>query len=254
MHNARRFTEKIAQGQLCLGTCISTGDPSITEALAPDADFFWIDLEHTSITGDQLRQHFMGIKGSEAAAIVRVPTNDAVQIKTVLDIGADGIIVPMIGNADDVAEAVSACKYPPEGIRGFGPLRPTQYARIGAEDFIAEANKSILTICQIEQKSAVDNIDEILQVPGLSSLAFGPMDLSASLGHRGQPGHPAVLEAVQYVTAKAKEANVPVGVSIGSDAASLKKWRAMGMQWIAMGVEVTLMIDGFRAAAAAARS
>ena len=248
------FMKKLADAQLGLGTCVSLSDAGISEALAADVDFLWIDLEHTAISLESVRNHLMALKGSDAAALVRVPWNDPVRIKPVLDIGADGIIVPMIRTADDVARAVSACRYPPAGERGFGPLRPLDYGRLDAVEFCDESDENVIVVVQIEQAEAVENIDAILAVDGLSSIAFGPMDLSASLGHRGQPAHPDVLAAVGHVIERARSANIPTGVSIGSSPESVCAWSDLGVNWIAMGVDVTLMIQSFCDVAAKVRA
>ena len=242
MKNARKFTDKLRSGQICLGTAITLTDPSVSEALCPDMDFFWIDMEHSSLSLEGLKGHLMAIKGSDAAALVRVPWNDQVLIKPVLDSGADGVIVPMVQTGDDVARAVAACRYPPEGVRGFGPLRPLDYGRVDAQQFCTEANDSIVVIVQIEQISAVENIDEILAVPGLTSIAFGPQDLAASLGHRAQPRHPDVVKAMETVIKQARQANIPVGISVGNDPKLLCELADMGIQWLSMGVDVTLIV------------
>ena len=91
----------------------------------------------------------------------------------------------------------------------------------------------------------VENIDEILAVPGLTSLAFGPMDLSASLGHRGQPSHPDVQSAVRHVVERAGAAGIPTGVSIGSAPETVCQWADLGVDWVCYGVDVTLMIQTF---------
>ena len=109
-------------------------------------------------------------------------------------------------------------------------------------------------VVQIEQAEAVENIEEIVAVEGLTSLAFGPMDLSASLGHRGQPGHPAVEEAVKHVVEKARAAGVATGVSIGSNPESVAQWADYGLDWICYGVDVTLMIQCFNDVAAHVRN
>mgnify|MGYP001188104564 CR=1 FL=1 len=242
MNNARKFTDKLARGETCLGTAITLADPGICEALCPEYDFFWIDTEHTALSLEHLRGHFMAVKGSDAAALVRVPWNDPVLIKPVLDLGADGIIVPMVSTAEDVSRAVAACQYPPQGIRGFGPLRPLNYGRRDASQFCDEANESIIVVIQIEQVEAVENIEEILAVPGLTSIAFGPQDLAASFGYRTQPQHPEVLAAVKTVVEKAQQANIPVGISVGDDPDQLCQWADMGIQWLTMGTDATLLI------------
>ena len=242
MKNAVTFTNKLRSGTTCLGTAICLTDSTVSEALCPDMDFFWIDMEHTSMSLDNLKGHLMAIKGSDAAALVRVPWNDHVLIKPVLDLGADGVIVPMVQTADDVARAVAACRYPPEGVRGFGPMRPLDYGRLDAQQFCEEANKNVVVIVQIEQIIAVENINEILAVPGLTSVAFGPQDLAASLGLRTQPRHPDVIQAMQTVIDQAVKANIPVGVSVGNDPELLCALADMGIQWLSMGVDVTLMM------------
>ena len=246
MKNARTFTDKLRQGNLCLGTAITLSDPTVTEALSGECDFFWIDMEHTPLSLDALKCHLMAMKGSDTASLVRVPWNDPVLVKPVLDVGADGVIIPMVATGDDVARAVAACRYPPEGIRGFGPMRPLDYGRLDARQFCDDANENIITIAQIEQAEAVENIDEILAVPGLTSIAFGPQDLSASFGHRTQPRHPEVMRAIETVIAKARQANVLVGISVGDDAGLLCDLVDMGVQWLSMGADVTLMIRAAR--------
>ncbi|MCH8828775.1 MAG: 4-hydroxy-3-methylbut-2-en-1-yl diphosphate synthase [Planctomycetes bacterium] len=246
MKNARVFLQKLQSGRVCLGTAICLSDPTVVEALAPDVDLFWIDTEHAPISLESLKSHLMAIKGTEAAALVRVPWNDPVLMKPVLDLGADGIIVPMVRTAGDVAAAVAACRYPPEGIRGFGPLRPLDYGRLDAAQFCRDSNEQLIIIVQIEHIEAVRNIDEILAVPGLTSIAFGPQDLSASMGHRTQPRHPEVLRAMETVIESAQRAGIPVGISVGADPEELCQWVDMGIQWLSMGVDVTLMLQALR--------
>ncbi len=241
MNNAKTFTDKLKQGQICLGTGISLADPVVSEALSADFDFFWIDMEHSALSLANVRGHLMAMKGSQCAALVRVPWNDQVLIKPVLDIGADGIIVPMAQTAEDVAKAVAACQYPPDGVRGFGPLRPLEYGRRNVAEFCRESNESIITIVQIEQAAAVENIDEILAVPGLTSVAFGPNDLAASLGHRAETRHPNVIAAMQRVIERARAANIPVGISVGADPSFVCELVDMGIQWLSMGLDVMLM-------------
>ncbi len=244
MENARKFREKLQQGRLCLGTAISFSDPTITEALSSILDFVWIDMEHGPLTIETVQAHIMATKGSDTAPIVRVPWNDLVLIKPVLDAGAAGVIVPLVRTADDVRRAVAGCLYPPEGIRGFGPRRPSGYGRRGGPDFCRDANKTVIVIVQIEHVDAVRNLDEILAVPGLTSVVVGSNDLSASMGLTGQPRHPEVLAAIDTVIAKSRKTGVFVGISIGDDPEHLTGWFDKGMQWLAMGCDFSLLLRG----------
>src|SRR5207253_437060 len=157
-------------------------DPTVTEALAGALDFVWVDMEHNPLTLTAVQGHILAAKGTEATVLVRVAWNDPVLIKPVLDMGAAGVIVPLVRTAEDVRRAVAACLYPPEGIRGFGPRRPSNYGRLGGPEFCRDANARILPMVQVEHIQAVENIEAIVAVPGLASIALGPNDLAGSMG------------------------------------------------------------------------
>jgi len=184
----------------------------------------------------------MATKGSETTPLVRVPANDPVLIKPVLDIGAAGVIVPLVKTADDVRLAVAACRYPPEGIRGFGPRRPSNYGARGGPEFCQEANRTIIIIVQIEQREALENIDQILAVPGLTSIVIGPNDLAASLGYTGQPGHPENVKAIETVLAKSRVAGIPMGMAIGDDPETLVRWADKGVAWLSIAADFALLV------------
>jgi 2-dehydro-3-deoxyglucarate aldolase/4-hydroxy-2-oxoheptanedioate aldolase len=236
------FREKLQAGQVCVGTCITFADPTVTEALCDLLDFVWIDMEHNPLTLEAVQGHIMATKGTATTPIVRVPWNDPVLIKPVLDIGAGGIIVPLIRSADDARRAVAACKYPPEGIRGFGPRRPSKYGRVGGPDFIRSANETISVIVQIEHVDAVNNIDDILAVPGLTALVIGPNDLSGSLGHMGEPRHADVIRTIEQVIARANRAKVPVGMAGGGEPDELARWLDRGVSWLACGADFYFLV------------
>jgi 2-keto-3-deoxy-L-rhamnonate aldolase RhmA len=149
MENALKFREKMRNGQVCFGTGITFTDPTVTEALSGSLDFVWIDMEHSGLSLESVSNHILATKGTEAAPLVRVQWNDPVLIKPVLDIGAAGVIVPMIRTAEEAEKAVSACLYPPKGLRGFGPRRPSDYGRRFGPDFCRKANEAILVFAQL---------------------------------------------------------------------------------------------------------
>jgi 2-dehydro-3-deoxyglucarate aldolase/4-hydroxy-2-oxoheptanedioate aldolase len=249
MENANKLREKLRRGQVCVGTCITFTDPTVTEALCGLLDLVWIDTEHNPLTVEAVQGHIMATKGSDTAAIVRVAWNDPVLIKPVLDVGAAGVIVPLIRTADDARRAVAACLYPPEGVRGFGPRRPSNYGRLGGPDFCRTANATVMPMVQIEHSEAVENIDAILAVPKLAGILLGPNDLAASMGHTGEPRHPDVLRAIDTVIGRARRVGIPVGVGAGDDPEGLADWVARGVNWVSMGGDCSLLI---RAAAQAA--
>jgi 2-dehydro-3-deoxyglucarate aldolase/4-hydroxy-2-oxoheptanedioate aldolase len=242
VENAPAFQAKLQRGQVCLGTCITFGDPTVTEALATGLDFVWIDMEHNPLSLEQVQGHLLAAKGTGAASLVRVPWNDPVLIKPVLDVGADGVIVPLVRTAEDVSRAVAACRYPPEGVRGYGPRRPSRYGRAGGLEFIRAANAAVLPIAQIEHADAVNNLDAILAVPGLAMLVVGPNDLAASLGFPGEPRHPEVVGAIETVLAKAGRAGIPAGLAAGGEPEQFVEWVRKGARWLSLGSDFWLLV------------
>ena len=113
MENAKKLKDKLGRGEIPLGTGVSFIDPAVTELFSHTLDFAFIDMEHNALTLETVQSHIMATKGSDMAALVRVPWNDPVLIKPVLDIGADGIVSPLVRTVEDVELAVSACLYPP---------------------------------------------------------------------------------------------------------------------------------------------
>jgi 2-keto-3-deoxy-L-rhamnonate aldolase RhmA len=234
--------DKMRRGEIALGTGISFTDPTATEALSSVFDFVWIDTEHNALTLETVQAHIMATKGSAATPIVRVPWNDPVLIKPVLDIGAAGVVVPFVRTGEEARLAVAACKYPPEGIRGFGPRRPSQYGRLGGPEFCKAANDGMIIIVQIEDVNAVKNLDDILAVEGLTAIVIGSNDLSGSMGYTGQPRHPEVLRVIETVITKARTAGKFPGIAIGNNADMLVEWANKGAQWLMAGNDYTLML------------
>jgi 4-hydroxy-2-oxoheptanedioate aldolase len=243
LENARPFKGKIQQGQVCIGTNVTLSDHSVAEALCQVLDFLWIDMEHNPLSLKDVEGHIIATKGSDTAPLVRVPANDPNLIKQVLDIGAAGVIVPMIKSAEDVRLAVAACRYPPDGIRGYGPRRPSRYGASGGPSYCQVANQSVLCFVQIEHRDAVADLDAILAVHGLDGVVVGPMDLSGALGHMAEPGHPVVTAAIQDTLGRARQAGVMAGIAIGNDPAQARHWIDCGAQWVSLGCDYTFMLE-----------
>jgi 2-dehydro-3-deoxyglucarate aldolase/4-hydroxy-2-oxoheptanedioate aldolase len=224
---------------------------SFVSELAAEAgnDFIWIEMEHSHLDLPAAMGHILAVRGTQTAPLVRVPYNDPNVIKPYLDLAVAGIVVPMIRSAEDTKRAVEACKYPPKGIRGFGPLR-NMYGR-SMEEYLEKADDEILVFVQIETVEAVRNLDEILATPGLDGICLGRNDLSGSMGKLGQHSDPEVLEAIDTVFAKGSQAGVYVGVSIGPNLDTVRDWYKKGVQWFALGEETGYISDGATETAAA---
>ncbi len=245
--------EKLAHGQTVFGTWVSLADPACTEILSQSGfDFLLIDGERAPIGEESLRNMVMAAKGNDAAIIYRVRQNNEALIKIALDLGVDGLFIPMVNSAADAKQAVSATRYPPLGKRGVGPWRASNYFE-NMWEYIAQANEHVTLIIQIEDVQAVENIDEILAVPGFDVAFIGPADLTASLNLLPDTQHPEVTALIERVAAKCQAAKIPLGI----DAAGPDHIRAMSnleIQLFTYGMDISYLIEGARGALAEAKS
>ncbi len=210
-----------------------------------DAGFDWllIDMEHGHGDLQTLVHQLMGLRASATIPIVRVPWNDLVIIKRILDCGAYGIMVPWVNNREQCQAAVAACKYPPDGVRGMaGSIRAAGYGR-WAGDYKKVANDEILVIIQIETRDAVNNVDAILSVPGVDVAFIGPVDLSTSYGYQGDFSQPEVQQAIAKVEAAAKRHQVATGI-ISATWEQAKSLYDRGFQMVTLCSDVTLVWRG----------
>jgi 2-keto-3-deoxy-L-rhamnonate aldolase RhmA len=240
--NIHKFREKMNAGVFCLGAGITFFDPSVTEALADSVDFFWIDLEHNPTSLESVSAHLMAARAAGAPAIVRIPSSDVAWIKRVLDSGAEGIILPQARSVDEVQAFVSACRYPPQGSRGFGPRRPTNYGRSRGAEYLQHANEQLFVAAQIETLSALEDLEAIVALPGLDSLVVGPYDLSGSMGMLGQVHHPRVVDAIRSIASKARAAGKFVGMGMAADPDHALEAASLGVQWAQCGNDFEYMI------------
>ena len=231
INNVERFRQRMRDGEICVGCGVGFNDPLVSEILAEAGnDFIWIEMEHSHLDLSSVMGHIMAVRGTQTAPIVRVPWNDAVLIKPGLDMAPAGIVVPMVRTGEEARQAVAACRYPPKGIRGFGPTRNMYGAETMAE-YLAVADEQIMVFVQIEHVDAVKNLDAILATEGLDGIILGRNDLSGSMGKLGQHDDPELLEAIDTVFAKARQTDLFIGVSIGYNADTVRQWRGKGVHF-----------------------
>jgi len=205
------FKEQLQKGAPLIGTLISLGSSAVTEAVSRCGfDWLWIDMEHGPLSLEQV-QHILQAKRGECASLVRIPVNDETWIKRVLDLGADGIIVPQVKTAEEAQRAVSSAKYPPTGTRSVGMSRASGFGMDFAE-YIRDANDKTSVLLQIEHTDGVKNIDSIISVKGIDAIIIGPYDMSGSFGKLGQIQDPEVHEAIETVRKACKTKGVPIGI------------------------------------------
>ena len=237
-----RVKQMLEQGKVTIGGWISIAHADCAEIMA-NAGFDWIvfDMEHCPLTIQDVENLIPAVKGTNCVPIIRVAWNDAVLIKLALDVGAYGVIVPFVNTKQDALNAIKACRYPPNGVRGVYPRRASNYF-IELEEYIASADEETMVIPQIETNEAVMNIEEILSVKGISAFLIGPMDLSASLGLiRTGPTHPRFTEAIDRILHAGRKAKVPAGIWGGS-VEKTSNYIDQGFQFIALCADTDLLL------------
>ncbi|MFC1579929.1 HpcH/HpaI aldolase/citrate lyase family protein [Thermodesulfobacteriota bacterium] len=237
---------KMLAGKKTIGAWLQIASPYTAEIMSR-AGFDWliIDMEHAPGDIQTLVAQIMAMKGSETVPLVRAPWNDFVTIKRILDAGAYGVLIPYVNTRAEAEAAVSACKYPPQGIRGVaGSPRAAGYGQ-NAMDYLKRANEEILITTAVETPEAVANLDAILEVDGLDGIFIGPMDLATSMGHFATPGHPDVQEAITLIEDKVLGAKKILG-TIANTWEDARRLYDKGYQWI------MVMADGVSLAGLAA--
>ncbi len=235
---------KLKNNQLTIGSWIMMNDPMSIEVMAI-AKFEWlvVDIEHTSIDLKSTQLLINTIQSQNIKALVRVSKNEEVIIKKVLDMGADGIIVPMVNSKQDAQQAVEYAKYPPQGKRGVGLYRASGYGT-KFEEYKKWVEEELVIIAQIEHIDAVNNIDEILQVGGIDGTIIGPYDLSGSMGYPGEFERDDVKEAVQKVLDRCKALGIPSGFHVvDTDPKKLQEKINQGCTFLAYGIDYFFMRD-----------
>jgi len=215
-------------------------------------DSITIDMQHGTADYADLLTLLPVIQQTDTVALVRVPWNRPEDIMRALDAGAMGIIAPMIDSVADAKALVDACLYAPEGARSFGPIR----ARLAyGDDYAAKANANILPIAMIETKAALEQLDDILQVPGLGGIYIGPADLS--LVHGLPPGFDReeleMLEIIEHILGRAKFFGVPACIHCGSPAYA-KRMQKLGFSLVTIGSDARFLEAGANAALGKIRS
>lgn len=235
----KQLKQKIKSGEKpVFGTWLTLGHPSIPEIMAPAGfEFMVIDMEHSALGLSHTQDLIRSIEGQGLVPIVRVSENNRNTIKQVMDLGAQGVIVPMILNAKEAKEAVASVRYPPEGVRGVGLARAQGYG-FDFEGYKKWLKKDVITILLIEHIQAVNNLESILSVEGVDATLIGPYDLSASMGFPGEferKDAQAALKQYEMVCRKLKK---PMGFHVvHPNPKKIKELRKRGFSFFPLGFD-----------------
>ena len=239
--------------QAPLGSWVMSASPIVAEAMG-HAGFDWsvVDMEHSPLDLMAVVHMLQAIAGTPMVPVLRVPWNDTVNIKRVLDAGAQTLLVPFVQNAEEARRAAAAVRYPPQGIRGMaGMSRGSKFGT--APDYFNTANEGISVIVQLETPQAVDQLEAIAAVDGVDALFLGPADLSGAMGHIGKLTHPAVMDVMAQAVRRCKAAGKPVG-TVGGTPEVVGQYRAMGFDFVAIASDLGLLMRAAQGAIAALRS
>lgn len=239
-----RFKKKLADGDAVFGIFMKTCDTCFVEVAGlAGFDFVILDMEHGPVGYENLQGLIRAAVHAHTLPIVRTPDSAEISISKPLDLGASGVQVPHIKNAESARAAVSAARFFPAGERGMCRyVRAANYSAMSKEEYFSRANE-ILVILQLEGKEAIANLDGILEVEGIDILFIGPYDLSQSMGLPGQVDHPDVVETMGSIIRKAQTKGKTIGTFTDTiDSAGL--WKRAGVQYLSHSVDVRIFLEG----------
>jgi 2-keto-3-deoxy-L-rhamnonate aldolase RhmA len=237
----RNLRSKLAADVPVFGLWVTLESPSITEmAVGLGLDWVVIDAEHGHLDWKEIVEHVRACVRSETVALVRIAELNGGLIKRALDIGADGVVVPWIETAEQLRQAVASARYAPEGTRGIGAERATAWGECLAEH-TATANEHVLVVPIIETVRALGELERLSRVDGVEVCFFGPADLSATAGYRGQWEGPGVGERILAAKDALRRAGKHCGV-VAAGEADLARRREQGFRMIGLGLDGGLML------------
>lgn len=240
------FKTALAAGQPRIGLWLSMADPYLAEAAATCGyDWLLIDGEHAPNDLRSTLAALQAVAPHPAQAVVRVVEGSTALIKQMLDIGATTLLVPMVDTAEQARAVVAATRYPPLGVRGVGSAvgRASQWS--ARADYLQVADDEVCLLVQAETVAALHNLEAICAVDGVHGVFIGPADLAASMGHRGNPGHPDVQAAIEQAIATIVASGKAAGTLTG-DTQLARRYLELGATFVAVGIDITLMVQAAR--------
>lgn len=242
----KEFRNKIYGGECVYGIFMKTGDPMFVEAAGIGGfDYIILDTEHGPVSIESQQNNIRAAEARGTVPIIRLPDCDENTIGKALDIGAYGIQVPQIKNADEAKRVVKYSKFYPYGMRGVCRfVRAADYSNMDRYSYF-NSSKDLLIILQLEGVDAIENLDEILEVEGVDILFIGPYDLSQSLGIPGQVNSPEVVSEMKKIVERAKKKNKVIGTFTDTPE-DLRMWRELGIQYLSYSVDIGIFMDACR--------
>ncbi|MDH1101001.1 4-hydroxy-2-oxoheptanedioate aldolase [Pseudomonas mosselii] len=240
------FKQRLRTGQAQIGLWLGLADPYCAE-LAANAGFDWLllDGEHAPNDLRGLLGQLQAVAPYPAQPIVRPVIGDTALIKQLLDIGAQTLLVPMVESAEQARQLVRAMRYPPHGVRGVGSALARASRWNSLPGYLDQADEQMCLLVQVENREGLANLDAICAVDGVDGVFIGPADLSAAMGHRGNPGHPEVQAAIDDAIVRIGRAGKAAGI-LSADEALARRYIELGAAFVAVGVDTTVLMRGLQ--------
>ena len=235
------FKKAAQAGERQLGAFMALADPVSAELMATTGfDWLLIDGEHGPNDIKSVMAQLQALAAYPVNAVVRMQDHNIADIKRVLDVGGQTLLIPMVESADQAKQLVQAVQYPPKGIRGMGGglTRATRWGSIS--DYLENADDNICLILQLESPEGIAELDAITNIDGVDAIFIGPADLAAAMGYIGQPAHPDVCKVVEEAIQRIYALGKPVGVYCG-DQEQVKKYQSMGASFFLIGADTMLL-------------
>ena len=244
------FKQRLRSGEAQIGLWLGLADAYCAE-LAANAGFDWllIDGEHAPNDLRTLLGQLQAVAPYPSQPVIRPVVGDTALIKQVLDIGVQTLLVPMVESADQARELVRAIHYPPHGVRGVGSALARASRWNSIPGYLDKADEQMCLLVQIESREGLANLDAIAAVDGVDGVFIGPADLSASMGFRGNPGHPDVQAAIEAAIARIRQAGKAAGI-LSADETLARRYLELGAAFVAVGVDTTVLMRGLQTLAA----
>ena len=238
--------DKLYAGENCFGTWITIGNPDIVDILKHlSFDWFVFDTEHSYLSIETVKTMMQALGSDGPSPIVRIGQVDQLLVKRALDIGSQGLLVPLVNSAEDAERVVKYSMYPPTGVRGAGPGRASQFG-MNLSEYLRHANQEISLAVQIETTEALANVDEIVGTKGIDIGFVGPTDLTISLGLLDDRANPKVMEAMQKaIKACNDHGKIPGTLAVSVEEA--RKFVKMGFRFISLASDSRFLTYGARA-------
>lgn len=244
------FKLRLQSGEAQIGLWLGLADPYCAE-LAANAGFDWllIDGEHAPNDLRGMLGQLQAVAPYPSHPVIRPVIGDTALIKQVLDIGVQTLLVPMVESAEQARELVRAIHYPPSGVRGVGSALARASRWNSIPGYLDKADEQMCLLVQIENQEGLANLDAIAAVEGVDGVFIGPADLSASMGFRGNPGHPDVQAAIEDALARIQKAGKAAGI-LSADQKLARRYIELGAAFVAVGVDTTVLMRGLQTLAA----